>query len=318
MNDLSLSTAGSPTSVAAPAIDATAGAGRAADVPHQNLGAGAAVAAEAPTLIIRPTSGWSALNLREVWQFRDLLFTLAGRDLKLRYKQTALGVIWVILQPLMAAGIFAFVFAKVANLSSDGVPYFLFAFTGLLGWNLFANTLTKASGCLIGNSQLISKVFFPRLVLPLSTVPSVMVDFAVSAAMLVVLMGLYRVAPGAGILLVPLWMLVLLGLALGLGLCAAALTVSYRDVQYILPVFVQIVLYASPIAYTVSAVPQRLRCAYGMNPLSAPLEAFRAGLLRTVGPDIWSLAYAGIASATVFLIGLFAFKRMERKFADVI
>src|SRR5688500_2828913 len=130
-----------------------------------------------PYLVIRPRSGWAALQLRETWQFRDLLFVLAGRDLKLRYKQTALGVAWVILQPLMAAGIFSFVFGSVANLPSDGVPYFIFAFAGLLGWNLFQNVLTKSSGCLVGNSQLISKVFFPRLVLPLSTVPSVLVDF---------------------------------------------------------------------------------------------------------------------------------------------
>ena len=126
------------------------------------------VPAPEPFLIIRPTRGWAALNLREVWQFRDLLFTLAGRDLKLRYKQTALGVIWVVLQPLMAAGIFSFVFGKVAKLPSDGVPYLLFSFAGLLGWNLFSNTLNKTSGCLVGNAQLISKVFFPRLVFPLS------------------------------------------------------------------------------------------------------------------------------------------------------
>src|SRR3954471_1424141 len=137
-----------------------------------------------PLLKIRPSRGWSALALAETWQFRDLLFSLAGRDLKLRYKQTALGVIWVVLQPLMAAGIFAFVFGKVAKLPSDGKPYFLFSYAGLLGWNLFSNTLTKTSTCLVGNSQLISKVFFPRLVLPLSTVPSTMVDFGVATVMM--------------------------------------------------------------------------------------------------------------------------------------
>src|SRR4051812_37354539 len=144
-----------------------------------------------PSLSTRPSSGWINLNLRETWQFRDLLLSLAGRDLKLRYKQTALGVIWVVLQPLMAAGIFSFVFGKVAKLPSNGVPYLLFAFAGLLGWNLFSNTLTKASACLVGNSQLISKVFFPRLVLPLSTVPSTLVDFGVAAGMMAILMVIY-------------------------------------------------------------------------------------------------------------------------------
>ena len=209
-----------------------------------------------PFIKIRASTGWAALNLREIWKFRDLLMSLATRDLKLRYKQTALGVIWVVVQPLLAAGIFSFVFGKVAQLPSDGVPYLLFSFAGLLGWNLFSSTVTKCNGCLVGNSQLISKVFFPRLILPLSTVPSVLVDFAVAAGMMTVLMLIYGVAPGWGLLLLPVLMGLLLMLALGIGLCTAALSVSYRDVQYIVPVFMQILLYASPIAYAVSAVPR--------------------------------------------------------------
>jgi len=271
-----------------------------------------------PITKIRSSSGWAALNLPETWKFRDLLISLASRDLKLRYKQTALGVIWVIVQPLMAAGIFSFVFGKVAQLPSGGVPYLLFSFAGLLGWNLFSNTVTKCSGCLVGNSQLISKVFFPRLILPLSTIPSVLVDFAVAAAMMSVLMFIYGVAPGWGVLLLPVWMALLLTLALGIGLCTAALAVSYRDVQYVVPVFMQILLYASPIAYAVSAVPADLRSVYLLNPLSAPLEAFRASLLHTSWPAPSSLAGAAVVSALVFLVGLYSFKRMERQFADVI
>jgi lipopolysaccharide transport system permease protein len=271
-----------------------------------------------PFIKIRPSTGWAALNLREIWKFRDLLLSLASRDLKLRYKQTALGVIWVVVQPLMAAGIFSFVFGKVAQLPSDGVPYLLFSFAGLLGWNLFSNTVTKCNGCLVGNSQLISKVFFPRLILPLSTVPSVLVDFAVAAAMMTVLMFINGVVPGWGILLLPVLMGMLLMLALGIGLCTAALSVSYRDVQYIVPVFMQILLYASPIAYAVSAVPAHLRSVYLLNPLSAPLEAFRASLLHTSWPSASSLAGAAAVSGLVFLSGLYSFKRMERKFADVI
>jgi lipopolysaccharide transport system permease protein len=256
--------------------------------------------------------------LRELWQFRDLLFSLAGRDVKLRYKQTALGVIWVVLQPLMAAGVFSFVFGKVAKLPSDGLPYFLFSYAGLLGWNLFSSTVSKCSGCLIGNSQLISKVFFPRLVLPLSIVPSALIDFAVALCMMVVLMAIYRVPPTLAILALPLWMGVLILLSLGIGLCTSALSVSYRDVQYILPVFLQILLYASPIAYALSAVPSNLRIFFLINPLSGPLEAFRWSLLHTAEPPLASLFYAIVASVVIFFVGAYSFKRMERKFADVI
>ena len=248
-----------------------------ADAPPSDQAQAAAVRTAAaaspplrPHLTIQPTSGWAAINVRELWQFRDLLMSLAQRDVKLRYKQTALGVIWVVLQPLLAAGIFSFVFGKVAKLPSDGLPYFLFSYAGLLGWNLFNNTLSKCSTCLVGNSQLISKVFFPRLVLPLSTVPSSLIDFGVALAMMAVLMVFYRVPPTWAILLLPLWMAVLILLSLGIGLCTAALTVSYRDVQYILPVFLQILLYASPIAYALSAVPAHLRSVYLLNPLSGP------------------------------------------------
>ena len=277
-------------------------------------------------LKITPPSGWSALNLREVWKFRDLLLALAGRDVKLRYKQTALGILWVVLQPLIAAGVFTFVFGRVAQLPSDGIPYFPFSYAGLLGWNLFSNTLTKSSGCLVGNSQLISKIFFPRLVLPLSTVPSVLIDFVVALAMMIVLLFVYHLPPQVGFLLFPVWTLMLLMLAIGVGLITAALTVSYRDVQYILPVVVQILLYGSPVAYglsyALSRVPDHhhLKMIYLMNPLCGPLEAFRASLLGTPWPPElpMSLLYAGIASVVMFFIGSYSFKKMERKFADVI
>ena len=271
-----------------------------------------------PHLIIQPGRGWRAVNTRELWQFRDLLSSLANRDLKLRYKQTALGIIWVVLQPLMAAGIFSFVFGSVAKLPSDGLPYFLFSYAGLLGWNVFNNTATKVGASLTGNAQLISKVYFPRLILPLSAVPSVLVDFAVAAVMMAVAMVFYHVAPTAAVLLLPVWAALLLLLSLGLGLVATSLAVSYRDVAYILPVFLQILLYASPIAYALSAVPARARTVYDLNPLSAPLEAFRASLLGTPMPGAGSLAYSAVVSILLFLAGVYAFKRMERKFADVI
>lgn len=272
-----------------------------------------------PYLTLRPSRGWTALNLHEIWAFRDLLSSLAGRDLKLRYKQTALGVGWVVLQPLMAALIFSFVFRKVAGMPSEGVPYFPFAFAGLLGWNFFNNVLTKVGACLVGNSQLIAKVFFPRLILPLSSVGSALVDFAVTAVIMGVLLGIYRLAPGTGLLLFPVTLLMLTAIALGIGLWAAALTVSYRDVQYILPVGLNLLLYGSPVAYPLSRIPTEWRTLYLLlNPLAAPLAAFRASLLGTPLPPAWSLVVSAGLAAGGLAAGTFAFKRMERSFADVI
>ncbi len=271
-----------------------------------------------PYLTIRPSRGWTALNWREIWSFRDLLVTLASRDLKIRYKQTALGVIWVVLQPLMAAGVFSFVFGLVAHLPSDGTPYLVFSFAGLLGWNFFSNVLSKISGCLVGNAQLISKVFFPRLILPLSGLGSCFVDFGVSLAMMLVLLLVYRVAPSSTLILFPVALAVLAVLSTGIGLWTAALTVSYRDVAYILPVMLNILLYASPVAYSVAAVPERVRWVYRLNPLTPPLEAMRAGLLDLPFAESGGLVVSGLVAVVVLAAGLLAFKRMERRFADVI
>jgi len=292
-----------------------------------------------PFLKIRPPTGWAALNLSEVWRFRDLMIALASRDVKLRYKQTALGIIWVVLQPLLAAGIFSFVFGKLGNMPHGNTNSFLYSYVGLLGFNLFSGTLTKTSGCLIGNSQLISKIFFPRLVLPFSAVPSVLIDFGVALAMLAVLMLISTQPLTLNLLLVPFPIILILMLSLGVGLITAALTVSYRDVQYILPVLTQILLYGSPVAYplwyVMSKIPQtvilhlhlgarhwephlHLRPLYLLNPLAAPLEAFKASLLGTDWPSTPSLVYAIIASVGMILIGAYSFKKMERKFADVI
>ncbi len=271
-----------------------------------------------PLLVIQPGSGWTAINLRELWQFRDLLFTLAGRDLRLRYKQTALGVVWVILQPLLAAGIFSFVFGRVARLPSDGLSYFVFSYAGLLGWNLFSGTLTKVSGSLVGNAHLISKVFFPRLILPLSAVPSTLVDFGVAAAMMIALLFTHGIPVGWGLLLLPVWIGTLLTLATGIGLWSASLMVSYRDIGYVLPVALQLLLYASPVAYPASAVPASLQTLYQCNPLVPVLEAFRWSLLGRGELNSWALAWAAALTGSVFLVGVFSFKRMERTFADVI
>ncbi len=269
-------------------------------------------------LTILPTRGWVALDLAEIWRFRDLLLTLAGRDLKLRYKQTALGVIWVVLQPLLAAAVFAFVFGVVAKLPSNGVPYVVFSFAGLLGWNFFSNVLTKVGGCLLGNTPLISKVYFPRLVLPLSNLGSCLVDLLVAGGMMAILLAVYRIVPSPLVVLLPMWLLVLTVAAMGIGLCTAALAVTYRDIQYILPVFTNLLLYASPVAYAVAAVPARWRWVYELNPLTPPLEALRASLLGTALPTAASLAVSAAVSGGLLVGGIYAFKRMERTFADVI
>ena len=195
---------------------------------------------EKPQLVLKPSAGWQAINLKQIWQYRDLLMTLAMRDVKLRYRQTALGAIWVILQPLLGAGILSFVFNRVANIPTGSIPPFLFSFAGMLGFTVFSSTLSKSSASLVGNSQLVSKVFFPRLVLPLSTVLSTLVDFGVSLVMLFVLMLIYHITPGVQILLAPLWLALMLLMSLGCGLIAAAVMVSYRDVQYVLPVVLMV------------------------------------------------------------------------------
>ncbi len=276
-----------------------------------------------PHLIIRPSSGWAALNLRQIWLYRDLLMTLALRDVKLRYRQTALGAIWVVLQPLLGAGVLSFVFNRVADVPTGDAPAFLFAFVGMLAFTAFSSTLTKASSSLVGNAQLVSKVFFPRLVLPLSTVLSTLVDFAVSLTVLFVLMLLYRIAPGPQLLLLPLWLGLILLLSLGCGLIAGALMVSYRDVQYVLPVVVNLLTFASPVAYAASfaasKLPDGLQPFYFiLNPLAGLLEAFRWSVLGG-GEVQWGyVAYSSVFALLLFLAGAFAFRKMERKFADVI
>lgn len=271
-----------------------------------------------PWLVIEPPKRWQILSLREVVEFRDLLMSFMRRDLKLRYRQTALGVIWVVLQPLISAGVFSFVFGRVADFPSDGVPYFVFAFVGTLGWSVFSASITKISGSLVGNSQLVSKIFFPRLVLPLSMLGSVLVDLAVGLALLAVLLVVAGVAPGLAILTLPLWILLLLAVALGLGLMAAALMVSYRDVGYVLPVVVQVLLYASPVAYSVNALPPEVRGWYQANPLSGVLEGFRWSVLGTAEPSGAAVAWSAAFAVIVFLVGASVFASMERKFADVI
>lgn len=280
-------------------------------------------------LILRPKSGWQALDFQQLWRFRDLLLTLAQRDVKLRYRQTALGILWVVLQPLLAAGIFSFIFGTVAGLPSEGVPHLVYTYAGLLCWNAFNGTLTKTSSVLVQNAHLVSKVYFPRLILPLSTLLSTIIDFCVALGMMAVLMVLYHVVPGPQVLALPLWLLLTLALGVGMGFYTSALMVSYRDVQYVIPVVTQLLFYASPVVFSIgvalakmsgtSARTQHLGALFfTLNPLSGLLEGFRWSLLGLAQPSWSAIAYSSVVSVLVFLGGAFAFKKMERKFADVI
>jgi lipopolysaccharide transport system permease protein len=271
-----------------------------------------------PFLIIRPPRTWAPFNLRELWQFRDLFVRFARRDLTLRYRQTALGVIWVVLQPLLAAGAIAFVFGSIAGLSSDGVPYFAFAFAGMLAWNAFSNLLGRMSSSLVGNAALVSKIYFPRLVLPLSTICSVLVDFLVSMLMMAAIWPLAGVAPGWSLITLPIWLAAALVLASGLGLLAAALMVPYRDVQYVLHVATQLFLFISPVGYALSHVPHSARLLYELNPLTGLLEGFRWSLLNIGRLDTFATIWAFGFSVVIFMIGSLSFAHMERRFADVI
>lgn len=276
------------------------------------------LATRRPHLVLRPRSRWTPVDLRELWEFRDLLVTFAGRDVRLRYRQTALGVIWVILQPLLAAGVLSFVFGGVAKLPSEGVPYFVFAFAGTLAWNTFSATLGKSSGSLVGNSALVSKVYFPRMLLPLSVLGSTILDFGVALVVMAVLLAIGGVAPGLPLLLLPVWLVLVLVMALGAGLVAASLMVRYRDVQFVLPVVIQFALFASPVAYSLDAVPESARPWFGLNPLVGLLEAFRWSLLDLDAPHGGALAYSVVAAALLLVAGAALFTRMERQFADVI
>lgn len=269
-------------------------------------------------VVIEARAPLSLQDLREVWEFRSLLRRLASRDVTLRYRQTALGVVWVVLQPLLAAGIFGLVFGRIAKLPSSGLPYFVLSFAGMLGWQLYSTSLAKINSSLVGNAALVSKVFFPRLILPLSTIAGSFLDFCVAFTMLLGLLIVYGIALTSAIFWLPLAIAMLLGLAVGAGLGLAALTVRYRDVSYIVPVAIQFLLYASPVAYTLAAVPPSLRVYFQLNPLTGPLELIRHSTLATPAPGGGSLAYSAATACVLLVGGYLIFKNQERRFADVI
>jgi lipopolysaccharide transport system permease protein len=271
---------------------------------------------QAHHVIIQPTSLWRSIDLRELWRYRGLLGALTRRDITLRYRQTLLGPAWVVIQPLLAAGIFSFVFGSVAKLPSDGVPYFLFAFVGLIGYNTFSNTLNSVGLCLVGNSSLVGKVYFPRLILPISQIGSKLVDLFVTFLLYLVLLELYGVSVSWNLATFPLWVVLAFVLALGPGLLAAAANVSYRDVGYILPVLLPLLLYISPVAYSSQAVPQSVALLYSLNPLVGLIDGIRWSLLGTGTFSLGATVYSVVFACVLMGIGLFYFRSHERRFAD--
>lgn len=269
-----------------------------------------------PTFEIAPPQGWLNVNFRELWAYREVLYFLIWRDLKVRYKQTAIGIGWVVIQPLATMLIFSLFFGRLARMPSQGLPYPVFYFCALLPWMYFSTSLTNATNTLVEHERMITKVYFPRLFLPFSTVLSGLVDFAVSFVLLVVMMLLYHIVPRMTVLLLPLLLLMAVVTALGTALWLSALNALYRDVRYAIPFMVQFWMFASPVAYPSSLVPERWRWLYGLNPMAGVIEGFRWALTGTQRPSLGLLAVSASMVLLVFVGGLFYFKNMEGAIAD--
>ena len=269
-------------------------------------------------VVIRAHTSWLRLDLKLLWKFRDLLFAFAWRDIRLRYRQTFLGVSWVVLQPLLGAAIFTIVFGLIARMPNGGTPYLVISYSGLLGWTLFSQGLVRISNSLVANAELIRKVFFPRLLLPLGVIPSLIVDLICGLGLMFVLNAVYRIGPSWDLLLFPIGVLLLTGMALGLGMAAGSLAVRYRDIQYMLPLLSQLLMYASPVGYSAAAVPKMIKPFYDLNPLVAPIELIRVSLTGSGHVSAHALLFSTAATAVFLLIGLIVFRVTERKFADVI
>jgi len=275
---------------------------------HQNV----------PFLVIRPADGWIALGLKELWEYRELLYFLTWRDIKVRYKQTVLGVAWAVIQPVFTMLVFGLFFGHLAKMPSDDIPYPIFCFCALLPWQLFAHALTESSNSLVANERLITKVYFPRLIVPMSAVLGGLVDFIIAFAILVIMMVFYGIHPGWAIFTLPLFVILAIMTALGVGLWLSALNVQYRDVRYTLTFLVQFWLFITPVAYPSSLVPGRWRTLYGLNPMAGVVEGFRWALLSNEHAPS-GLLFVSICTVIVILVGgLYYFRRMEKNFADIV
>jgi lipopolysaccharide transport system permease protein len=273
---------------------------------------------ELPVTRIRPSRGWVPLHLGDLWNYRELLYFLVWRDIKVRYKQTALGAAWAIIQPFFTMLVFTIFFGRLANIQSDGVPYALFSFVALVPWTFFANGLSQSADSLVGSANLIKKVYFPRLVVPLAAVLSGAVDFALAFLVLVGMIFYFGIVPTLNALwLLPLLVLALIT-ALGMGLWLSALNVEFRDVRYVVPFLIQIWLFATPIAYPSSLLPEPWRTLYGINPMVGVVEGFRWALVGTNTAPGPMILVSSLAALVILVSGAYYFRRMEKTFADVV
>jgi lipopolysaccharide transport system permease protein len=266
---------------------------------------------------VQPARGWQGLSLRELWDYRELAYFLVWRDLKVRYKQTVLGIGWVVVQPLVTVAIFSVIFGRVADLPSDSVPYPVFTLVALLPWQLFSAAFTGASNSVVGNASLVTKVYFPRLIVPIAAVIAPVADFLVSAGLLAILMAWYGIAPTLHVIWLPLLALLAAALALGVGLWVAALNVRYRDVRYLLPFALQMWMFASPVAYSLELVPEQWRTLYGLNPMVGIVQGFRWALVGSEAPGPLVLMSI-VVTVGLLMVGMHYFRRTEEHFADFI
>jgi lipopolysaccharide transport system permease protein len=275
------------------------------------------VPASAHVVDIEPASGLRSIQLRELWAYRELLYFLVWRDIKVRYKQTALGAAWAVLQPLLTMGVFAIFLGRLAHVPSDGLPYPLFSFCGLVPWTFFATAVTSGAASVVGSQQLVSKVYFPRLLVPLAATMTPLVDFAIALATLGLMLAWYHVTPAAAIVWLPVLTLFAVVTAFAVSLWLSALMVAYRDVRYVVPFFIQFWMFATPIAYPASLVPERWRALYGLNPMTGVVEGFRWALVGGAAPG--PVLFASVVAVALLLAsGLLFFRRLEGTFADVI
>jgi lipopolysaccharide transport system permease protein len=270
-----------------------------------------------PVLRIRRSTGWAPLRLRELWEHRELLYFLVWRDLKVRYKQTALGAAWAVVQPIFTMVVFSVIFGRLAHLPSDGQPYPVFTYAALVPWTYFASALTQSSNSLVDQGRLITKVYFPRLLVPMAAVIAGLVDLAIAFVVLIGLVLYYGIVPTMSVLTIPLFVVLAAATTLGVGLWLSALNVRYRDVRHIIPFLVQSWLFATPVAYSSTLIPERWRPLYGLNPMAGVVEGFRWALLGTRPPG--PLLLVSLLTVAGLLVGgLFYFRRMESSFADVV
>jgi lipopolysaccharide transport system permease protein len=273
---------------------------------------------ETPVTVITPSHGWVALQLSKVWEYRELLYFLTWRDIKVRYKQTILGAAWAVIQPFMTMVVFSLFFGRLAQVPSDGIPYPIFSYTALVPWTLFAYGLTQSSNSLVGSANLLKKVYFPRLIIPLAAVFSGVVDFMLAFLVLMGMMLIYGIVPTAHLIWLPGFVLLALITSLGVGLWLSAMNVQFHDVRYTVPFLTQLWLFATPIAYPSSLLSQPWRTLYGLNPMVGVVEGFRWALLETPTAPGPMLAVSTLVALALLVSGALYFRRMERTFADVV